>query len=287
MIGNMDQREIPFAERRFRNAKFRRGIFLLPALFTSANLLCGYYAVLAALHGAVAIASGTGDFSDFDHAARAIGLAILFDSLDGRIARLTGTNTEFGVQFDSLADVVSFGIAPAVLAYAWGFRGIPQKSSINVEQLGHVGWILCLVFLICCAWRLARFNVQGMAPGGSKFFVGMPTPAAAGVIASIVHGFNAPLHDWRWSIAWFLLAASLGALMTSTVRYYSFKDIPFTRKQPSLAVIVLLMLIAVIWIYSDIALILFACTYAAAGVALHFVRFFRHRFAPHPANVSH
>lgn len=274
----MDQREIPLAERRFRNVRFRRGIFLLPALFTSANLLCGYYAVIAALHGGI---------SDFDHAARAIGLAILFDSLDGRIARLTGTSTEFGVQFDSLADVVSFGIAPAVLAYAWGFRTIPLSSPINVEQLGQLGWILCLVFLICCAWRLARFNVQGMAPGSAKFFVGMPTPAAAGVVASIIHGFKVPLHDYRWSIAWFILLFALGALMTSTIRYYSFKDIPLTRKQPSLAVIVLLMLIAVTWVYSEIALVMFACTYAATGVALHFVRFFRHRFAPRPAGVSH
>jgi len=274
----MDQREIPFAERRFRNARFRRGIFLLPALFTSANLLCGYYAVIAALHGGI---------SDFDHAARAIGLAILFDSLDGRIARLTGTNTEFGVQFDSLADVVSFGIAPAVLAYSWGFRSIPVNAPVNVEQLGQFGWIFCLVFLICCAWRLARFNVQGMAPGGSKYFIGMPTPAAAGVVASIIHGFKVPLHDYRWSIIWFVLLAALGALMTSTIRYYSFKDIPLTRKQPSLAVIVLLMLIAVTWVYSEVALVMFACTYAATGVALHFVRFFRHRFAARTAGVSH
>ena len=278
MIVFMDQREIPFAERRFRNAKFRRGIFLLPALFTSANLLCGYYAVVAALNGNV---------SDFDHAARAIGLAILFDSLDGRIARLTGTNTEFGVQFDSLADVVSFGIAPAVLAYSWGFHGIPVSTPINIEQLGQFGWILCLVFLICCAWRLARFNVQGMAPGGSKYFIGMPTPAAAGVVAAIIHGFKVPLHDYRWSIAWFVLLFALGALMTSTIRYYSFKDLPLTRKQPSLAVIVLLMLIAVTWVYSEVALVMFACTYAATGVALHFVRFFRHRFAPRPANIPH
>jgi len=273
----MDQREIPFAERRFRNAKFRRGIFLLPAMFTSANLLCGYYAVVAALHGVVAAAQG--DYHDFDHAARAIGLAILFDSLDGRVARMTGTNTEFGVQFDSLADVISFGIAPAVLAYAWGFRSVAPSSSINVEQLGQFGWILCLAFLICCAWRLARFNVQGMAPGSSKFFVGMPTPAAAGVIASIVHGFKVPLHDWRWSVAWFLLAFGLGALMTSTIRYYSFKDIPWTKKQPSATVIVLLLLIAVIWRFSEIALVMFACTYAVTGVALHLIRFFRHRMA--------
>ena len=278
MIGDMDQHEIPFVERGSRSAKFRRrGIFLLPSLFTSANLLCGYYAVVAALSGSA---------MDFDHAARAIGLAILFDSLDGRVARMTGTNTEFGVQFDSLADVVSFGIAPAVLAYAWGFRSVQPTAAINVEQLGQLGWIFCLGFLICCAWRLARFNVQGMAPGSSKFFVGMPTPAAAGVIAALVHGFKVPLHDWRWSIAWFLVTTSLGALMTSTIRYYSFKDIPWSKKQPSLLVILLILMCAVVWKFSEIALVLFACTYAVTGVALHFVRFFRHRFAARTAGVS-
>jgi CDP-diacylglycerol--serine O-phosphatidyltransferase len=116
-----------------------------------------------------------------------------------------------------------------------------------------------------------------MAPGGSKNFVGMPTPAAAGVIAALVHGFKVPLHEWRWSVAWFALAGGLGALMTSTIRYYSFKDIPWTRKQPSLAVVAVCLLVGVIWRFSEYALVIFACTYAAAGVALHIVRFFRHR----------
>src|SRR5207237_10432669 len=115
-----------------------------------------------------------GSARHFDHSARPIRLAILFDALDGRVGRMTRTNTEVGVQFGSLADVVSFGIAPAVLAYAWGFRSVQPTAAINVEQLGQLGWIFCLGFLICCAWRLARFNVQGMAPGSSKFFVGMP-----------------------------------------------------------------------------------------------------------------
>ena len=95
------------------------------------------------------------------------------------------------MQFDSLADVVSFGIAPAVMAYAWGVRSLPSRARRSaLELIGQFGWVFCLAFLICCAWRLARFNVQGMAPGGSKNFVGMPTPAAAGVIASLVHGFQ-------------------------------------------------------------------------------------------------
>src|SRR5215467_8808483 len=142
---DFEQQEIPFKERRLRSTRLRRGIFLLPSMFTVANLLCGYYAIVASL---------VGGLEQFDHAAKAIGFAILFDSLDGRVARMTGTSSEFGVQFDSLADVVSFGVAPAVLAYAWGFRSISSTNAINVEQLGQLGWILCLAFLICCAWRL-------------------------------------------------------------------------------------------------------------------------------------
>src|SRR5882724_11167142 len=152
-MGPIEQQEMPFVGRRFRNPKLRRGIFLLPSLFTVANLLCGYYAVVASLIG------GEGDF---DRAAKAIGFAILFDSLDGRIARLTGTNTEFGVQLDSLADVVSFGLAPAILAFAWGFRGLPGATAPGgpppgIQQLSEFGWVACLAFLVCCAWRLARF----------------------------------------------------------------------------------------------------------------------------------
>jgi CDP-diacylglycerol---serine O-phosphatidyltransferase len=268
------QQQMPFRKRRFTNPRLRRGIFLLPSLFTVANLLCGYYAVVASLIGGA---------DSFDRAAKAIGLAILFDSMDGRVARMTGTNTEFGVQLDSLADVCSFGIAPAVMAYAWGARSLPSLSGTSFRQLGEFGWVCCLAFLVCCAWRLARFNVQGMAPGSSKYFVGMPTPAAAAVIASLVHGFKNPLHDWRWSVAWFLMAACLGALMTSTVRYYSFKDIPWTRKQPSLAIVLLCLTVALVWLYSEYVLILLACTYAAVGVVLHVVRFLRHRMVSRPA----
>src|SRR5271167_1211584 len=269
-----EQKEIPFVGRRFRNPRLRRGIFLLPSLFTGANLLCGYYAVVASL---------AGGWEDFDHAARAIGLAILFDSLDGRVARMTGTNTEFGVQFDSLADVVSFGIAPAVMAYAWGVRSLPDQGSQRFELISQLGWVFCLAFLICCAWRLARFNVQGMAPGGSKNFVGMPTPAAAGVLAALVHGFKFPLHDWRWSVAWIALAGILGALMTSTIRYYSFKDLPWSRKQPSLGIIVVLIIFGIAWQYSEYFLMTFACSYAVIGVALHLLRYIRQHMSTRTA----
>jgi CDP-diacylglycerol---serine O-phosphatidyltransferase len=270
-----DQQEIPFEERRYRNQKLRRrGIFVIPSLFTVANLLCGYYAVVASLLG------GT---DNFDRAAKAIGFAILFDSLDGRLARLLKANTDFGVQFDSLADVVSFGIAPAILAYAWGVRSVLILDTQRGQFLSDMGWVCCLLFLVCCAWRLARFNVQGMAPGGSKYFIGMPTPAAAGMIAALVHGFKQPLHEWGWSVAWFLLTAGLGALMTSTIRYYSFKDIPLTRKQPSLSIVLLCLLVGVIWRYSEYALVIMASAYAVVGLTLHLVRFFRHRLVSRTA----
>ena len=280
-MGAIEQHEIPFEGRRFRNLKRRRGIFLLPAVMTSANLLCGYYAVVASLIGAP---------EDLNRAAKAIGLAILFDSLDGRLARMTGTTTEFGMQFDSLADVVSFGIAPSILAYAWGYRSVTSLAGEGLHQLGQFAWVCCLAFLICCAWRLARFNVQGMAPGSSKYFVGMPTPAAAGVIASIVHAFRiggpmpiGPIQNGWWAISWFILAAALGGLMTSTIRYYSFKDIPWARKQTSLAIVLVCLVVGVILRYSEYALMIFACTYALVGVILHLIRFFRHRLVSRTA----
>jgi CDP-diacylglycerol--serine O-phosphatidyltransferase len=263
---------------RIRNPKLRRGIFLLPSLFTVGNLLCGYYASVATVLGSVQ------QTDPFDHASKAIGLAILFDSLDGRVARLTGTNTEFGVQFDSLADVVSFGIAPSLLAYTWGVRHLPgMDTSPDVQQIAHFGWWFCLAFVVCCAWRLARFNVQGMAPGGSKYFVGLPTPAAAGMIAATVHAFKSPIQDWRWSVAWILLTLALAALMTSTIRFYSFKDLPWTRKQPSLGIVLLALLGAAIWRWSEQVLLLIAGIYCAAGVTLHVVRFFRHRLVSRTA----
>lgn len=274
-MAEFEQREIPFKERRLRSTKLRRGIFLLPSLFTVANLYCGYYAAMAAL---------IGGSEQLNHAAKAIGIAIVFDSLDGRVARMTGTSSEFGMQFDSLADVVSFGIAPALMAFAWGVRSLPGQDTLAVQQIGQMGWICCLLFLICCAWRLARFNVQGMAPGGSKFFVGMPTPAAAGVIAAFVHLFRgAPLQDERWAMAWLVLVAGLGALMTSTIRYYSFKDVPWTRRQRSLAIVLLGLVAAVIWWYSEEVLVAIACAYAAGGVVLQIVRFVRHRLVSRTA----
>lgn len=258
----------------FRNHRLRRGIYILPSIFTVANLLCGYYAILATFEGSI---------SDFDHAAAAIGIAILFDSLDGRVARAMGTNSEFGKQFDSLADVVSFGIAPAFLAYAWGVHSAAAAGASPELHLVKLGWLISFFFLGCCAWRLARFNIQGMAPGGSRYFVGMPTPAAAGMIAAAVHGFTNPISDVRISLLWLLLVLVLGVLMASQVRYYSFKDIQWARRQPSLAIVLIALLVGAIVLFSEVVLMLMASAYVVSGIVLQLVRYVRHRTASRPA----
>jgi CDP-diacylglycerol--serine O-phosphatidyltransferase len=260
---------------RLRNHRMRRGVYILPSLFTVGNLFCGYYAVLATLRG---------NITDMDNAARAIGIAILFDALDGRVARVTGTSSEFGKQFDSLADVISFGVAPAFLAFAWGVRGVLASDLPQARHVYQIGWLVSFVFVICCAWRLARFNIHGMAPGGSRFFVGMPTPAAAGMIAAMVHGVWWPIEDWRVAVLWQVLVLALAALMSSTVRYYSFKDINWHRRQPSLTVVALALLIAAFWVYSEITLLLVAGSYTVSGLVIQLVRVVRHRHtASHPA----
>jgi len=184
-MNHYGQHELGFPGTR-ANLKLRRGIYLLPSFLTVANMLCGFYAIMSTLKGTALM--------DLDNAAKAIGFAILFDSFDGFVARATGTTSEFGKQFDSLADMVSFGIAPAALAFAWGVREIAETEFLDIRRLHQIGWWVALSFVICCAWRLARFNIQGMAPGsGSRYFVGLPCPAAAGLIAAIVHAFPVPI----------------------------------------------------------------------------------------------
>lgn len=256
--------------RLFRNHKLRRGVYLLPSAFTVANLLCGYYAILATLEGRV---------TDFDNAAIAIGFAIVLDSLDGRVARAMGTNSEFGKQFDSLADVVSFGIAPAFLAYVWGVRAMAAVGAPDALHLTQLGWLIGFVYVGCAAWRLARFNIHGMAPGSSRYFVGMPTPAAAGMIAATVHFFQIPISDARFSVLWLLLLVVLGILMSSTVRHYSFKDIQWTRRRPSLFVVLIALLIGAIVKFSGPTLFLLAGVYIAHGILLQVVRVVRRRVA--------
>jgi CDP-diacylglycerol---serine O-phosphatidyltransferase len=261
-----------------RNRHLRRGVYLLPTLFTVGNLLCGYYAILATLEGRI---------GDLDHAARAIGYAILFDALDGRVARLTGTNSEFGKQFDSLADIVSFGIAPAFLTYAWGVRDLPSLAMGQSLHIYQAGWLFCFIFVACCAWRLARFNIQGMAPagGGSRYFVGLPCPAAAGMVAAMVHASYGPVPGVVFAILSLFLVLALGILMSSTVRYYSFKDIRWQQRRASGPVIVLgAMALGAVVFYSRLTLVLMGGLYVIHGPVLELIRILRrHRHSARPA----
>src|ERR1700722_3243970 len=192
-----------------------RGMYVLPSLFTCANIGAGYYAITQAVQGSV------GDHRPFDRAALAIGFAVLFDGVDGQVARRTRTTSDFGKELDSLADVITFGVAPSILAYIWGFRMLPMSPYHGLrERIVQAGVFVCFLFLICGASRLARFNIsvnpQPRNPGrpGSKYFVGMPIPAGAGVIAAVIHFFDgSPIYDPRMSVLWLLLFLATGFLM--------------------------------------------------------------------------
>lgn len=257
--------------RKFRGARLRRGVYLLPTFFTVANMMCGYYAILSAFEGRA---------SDFDKAAIAIGVAFLFDSLDGRVARAMGTHSDFGKELDSLADIISFGMAPAALAYAWGIRAAASVNAPGGAHLEQAGWVVGFFYLACCGWRLARFNIQGMAPTDKRYFAGMPTPLAACTLASIVHfSGGGPIQDVAPAVLWLMLMVLLGVLMTSTVRYYSFKDVPWTRRQPSLAILLLAALLALVFYFSKPFLLILSCSYVVQGFVLHALRTVRHRMA--------
>lgn len=255
----------PKGSRGVRSKRFRRGIYVLPSLFTTANIFCGYYAIISSMKG------------DFNAAAVAIGLAILFDGLDGRIARMTNSTSAFGLEFDSLADVITFGIAPAVLAYMWGIRSVlPMEGSHAAKNIYQIGWVISFAYLICGAARLARFNIQSLTPAHpvglpkKKHFVGMPIPAAAGFIAAVVHfisgvfKFNS-LTEWQVSAAWIAIVAVLAFLMVSTIRYPSFKDLDLRNRKPFVSVIGIGLLIAAIYYYSEYVLLLLASVYAFSG----------------------
>jgi CDP-diacylglycerol---serine O-phosphatidyltransferase len=273
-MSDSTQHELGFPGARRANLRLRRGIYLLPSLMTVANMVCGFYAVMSTLKGEAA---------DLDNAAKAIGFAIVFDSFDGFVARATGTSSEFGKQFDSLADMVSFGVAPAVLAFSWGVRNILPSDLVDIRRIHELGWWVGLAFAVSCAWRLARFNIQGMAPGGgSRYFVGLPCPAAAGLLVACVHAIR-PIVDWRWSMVWMGVIAAAAALMASTVRFRSFKDLPLARRQRSVLIVPIAVLVPLIFFFSEVTLMLIATCYVTIGLALHILRYFRRRSVSHPA----
>jgi CDP-diacylglycerol--serine O-phosphatidyltransferase len=268
--------------------RLRKGMYILPSLFTTANLALGYYAILQVMH------AGADDPWRFDFAARAIGFAILFDGLDGRIARMTKTSSDFGRELDSLADVITFGVAPALLAFMWGFRLLPVTTSAEFRtQLSQFGAIASFLFLLAGASRLARFNIttnpQPSNPGRAdrKYFVGMPIPAGAGVIAAVVHfSLGSPLVTPVMAITWLLLVVSVAYLMVSTWRFYSFKDIHFNTRQPFRLIVLFGALFAAIRYYSRYVLFGIALTYMFTGVLWRLQWIFRRRGNPPPPAPS-
>ena len=264
--------------------RLRKGVYILPSLFTTANLGFGYYAILQVTHASV------GDFWRFDNAAKAIGFAVLFDGLDGRIARMTHTASDFGRELDSLADAITFGVAPALLAFMWGFRQLQSApSSSALSKLVQIGAMASFLFLMAGASRLARFNIttnpQPSNPGrpGKKYFVGMPIPAGAGVIAAVVHfSLGEPITSWYTGIVWTLMLILVGYLMVSTWRFYSFKDIDFRSRHPFQTILLLGTLFACIWFFSQWVLFSIALLYMISGVIWRLQWIFRRKDSTPP-----
>ena len=275
----------------------RRAAYALPTLFTAGNLFLGFLAILQSVEGALYAAGGHYGFnSHFELAAKAIGVSVFLDGLDGRIARLTNTASEFGKELDSLADVISFGIAPAVLGFVWGFLFLdPSTPEPWRRYITQAGYFLVFTFVLCGAARLARFNVTENPvprnPGrpDRKYFVGLPIPAAAAMVAAVVYFFGSePLMYWPLVCAWLALLGLLSYLMICLWRYRSFKDINLVRPRSPLTVVVLGIVIYCIWYYSQIFFLLLACGYVFSGPLVRIGgvlrrRFFRRRPRPAPA----
>lgn len=224
-----------------RESPRHRGIYLLPNLFTTAALFAGFYAIVAGMR------------NDFEHAAVAIFVAMIMDGLDGRVARLTKTQSAFGAQYDSLSDMVSFGITPALVSYNWGLSG-----------LGKTGWLAAFIYAATCALRLARFNIQ-IGNADKRYFIGLPSPAAAAVVAGMVWmGYDFGFSGKRISIIVAMIIVTIGVLMVSRIKYYSFKEID-KEHVPFMTVLALVVLFSVVaW---DPPLVLFSTffLYAMSG----------------------
>lgn len=255
----------------------KKGLYVIPTLFTAANVAMGFLAVLSSIRG-FSIAAENPELAGtyFNSAGVAIGLAILFDTVDGRIARATRTATEIGVQFDSLADVLTFGIAPTALMYAWAIG-----PTFTENTFGHnLAVFVLFMFLMCGAFRLARFNLQATRPvklaeGATKVdkkaFVGLPIPPAGGLLASIVHfspqplSAHGPVPAHYYSYALIALIGILSVLMVSTIRYTSMKS-KGSNRQGLFLVLVIAGGAMAVWFYSEYALLIVATIYVGHGL---------------------
>ena len=235
-------------------ARMRRGVYLLPSLFTLGNMFCGYSCIVYAMR------------SDYESAAPFIGFAFVLDMLDGRIARMTGSDSAFGVEFDSLADVISFGLAPAILTYAWG-----------LNLLGRVGLAAGFFYMSAAAIRLARFNIQSGSGMDRRYFVGMPSPAAAGVLAATVYAYPYSINDYRAALPMLVVVLVPAALMVSTIRFRSFKTFDLQARRSYTVLILVAAGIVAIWSHPRGVLVAMAYAYLVSAFAGMAVTRFRHR----------
>jgi CDP-diacylglycerol--serine O-phosphatidyltransferase len=281
---DIPDKNVRASQNRSKPRRLSKGMYILPSLFTTANIGFGYYAILQITHGSPVSPT------HFDYAAKAIGLAFICDGLDGRIARITGTSSDFGKELDSLADVITFGVAPAMLAWMWGFQHLTAWSTPeNLSKLVQLGGIASFLFLMAGASRLARFNItknpQPSNPGrpGKKYFVGMPIPAGAGIIAAVVHfSGGEPITLWWTAMTWLLLIVAAAYLMVSTWRFYSFKDIDLQMRQPFRLIVVFGALFAGLWVFSRPLLFVLALTYMFSGVFWRLQWILRRKGPPSP-----
>ncbi len=273
-----------------------RGAYALPSVFTAGTLFCGYYSIMKTIQAIALPADRLAEAAGlFDLAAIAIGVAVFTDGMDGRIARLTNAVSDFGRELDSLADVITFGVAPALLAFAWGVRMI--EPLVNLEPLSRFGYFLTFLFVVCGASRLARFNIQQNPvpknPGraGRRYFVGLPIPSAAALLAAVVHASGGyPLRRWLpWGMLWLLLLGVLSFLMVCTWRYYSFKDLNLLQQRSFLTVALIAMMIYLIWNFSQPVLLAMAVLYVGSGPAIRLGGLVRHRMRrlPEPEHQAH
>ncbi|MCY7345351.1 MAG: phosphatidylcholine/phosphatidylserine synthase [Pyrinomonadaceae bacterium] len=255
----------------------KKGLYLIPTAFTAANIAMGFLAVLSSVRAFQLIAVNADQAAVyFGYAAKAIVFAIIFDTLDGRVARMTRTSTEIGVQLDSLADVLTFGIAPTVLIYSWAIGATLDEST----SLHNLGVFVLFMYLMCGTFRLARFNLQGSRPRvlsegtpkvDKKNFVGLPIPPAAGLLASIVYLHPLPLSVFNenlsniYTVLMITLMAVLGLLMVSTIRYTSFKTAG-TGRQSIYLVLFIAALGMLIWLFPQYMLFGIALAYVAHGI---------------------
>jgi CDP-diacylglycerol--serine O-phosphatidyltransferase len=251
-----------------------RAAYALPTLFTAGNLFLGFISVMRSIQGVLLVRAGaTGANNHFEVAAAAIGWAAVLDGLDGWIARLTNTASDFGREMDSLADVITFGVAPAVLAYCWGVQGgISPTAPVYFRRLAY---FIPFLFLLCGAARLARFNIQKNPvpknPGrpDRKYFVGLPIPAAALMVAAVVFVVDGtPILDWPLVIGWLALLAVLAFLMVSTWRYRSFKDFQVLRPRSWVTFVVAGAMIGLLAVATAPALLALSVTYVGSGMAV-------------------